>query len=471
MAIDMKKTRLIPERIHIKAVSMVMAVLMVMSSPVLLAGCGKDDEKDLPADYGTYGADIARELAEKYPYRKPYSSEEAAAGAYIEEKMKALGFEPVVQTFSSGSGTSRNYVVSIPGKGFYMQDKAGEYSLQHPLAIVGAHYDSSFDRESAEAFIKALEAQDDQDTEKQDKKKKKKKKDQETEETQAPVYNITYDGLSDNASGIGCLLTALAHVKEYKNLGYDVMFVAFGAGNDDFAGAEYFLKSLTPEQKASIEVMYCIDSIYAGSKIYASAGLSSVASKGNKYELRRKLYKTYDVCYRNTLYSNYKFDICYNESDIYADINGDGSEELFAEISNNKSDYIPFDNAKIPVVYIESYDYNFDELEEMKDTKNLNLKDYNGIVRGTPLDSTVILDPIFKTDEQDLLQIRVNCIAFVIIETINDGSSNGMTESEYNTFLENQKRGAEIVESQADAAAASVTDPSVMKEALYGKKD
>ena len=459
----MKRMRFVPGMIFGRTVSMILAVVIALSSSVLLSGCGEDEEKDLPADYGTYGADIARQLAKEYPFRKAYSSAEAGAGAFIEEEMKKLGYTPEVQTFSSSSGTSHNYIVKIPGKGFYMQEKNGSYSLQHPLAIVGAHYDSSFDLEGAKAFIAARESAENTETNDKKKDKKKKKKSKETEETgetTVPEYKISYDGLSDNASGIGCLLTALAHAKEYKNMGYDIIFVAFGAGNDNFAGAEYFLRSLTKEQQDSIEVMYCIDSIYAGSKVYASAGLSSVASKGNKYDLRRKLYKTYDVCYRNTLYSNYKFDICYNESDIYADIDGDGREDLFAEISSNKSDYVPFDSAKIPVVYIESYDYNFDSIDEMKDTKNLNLKDFDGMVRGTPLDSAELLDPVLHTEEQDLLQIRVNCIAFVIIETINDGSSNGMTESEYKTFLDNQKRGAEIVESQSDASKAKSTDPS-----------
>ena len=433
--------------------ALILSLVMTLSWAFVLTGCGDDDEKDIPADYGKYGSDIAREIAKEFPYRKPYSGQETSAGAYIENKIKELGYEPQVQEFTTDKGVSHNYVVRIQGKGFYMPTGSGEYTLQHPIAIIGAHYDSSFDEEGVKAFIKGREAEESQTSE-TEKKKDKKKKDKETEETQGsePQVTVNYDGLSDNASGVGCLLTALAHANEYKEMGYDVIFVFFGAGNDDFAGAKFFLNSLSAEEKALTEIMYCVDSIYAGSKVYASAGLSSVASSGNKYELRRKLYKTYDVCYRNTLYSNYRFDICYNESDIYADINGDGSEELFAEISHNKSDYIPFDNAKIPVVYIESYDYNFDTIEEMKDTKNLNLKDYDGIVRGTPLDSTAILDPVLVTEEKDLLEGRINCIAFVMLETIKDGTSNGMTEAEYKAFLENQKRGAELAESQAQVS-------------------
>ncbi|MBP5655389.1 MAG: M28 family peptidase [Clostridiales bacterium] len=438
-------TRTITENIFKRGMSLVLTVAIAAGSGFVLAGCSEDDEKKIPADYGTYGADIARQIAKDYPYRVPYSAQETQAGGFIKDKMEEAGFVPEVQEFRTDSGVSHNYIVKIPGKGYYMQDAAGEYTLQHRIAIIGAHYDSMFDEEGVKKYIADLKAAEALQAETDKKGKKKKDKDNsEGGEGEESGITVTYDGLSDNASGVGCLLTALSQAKDYKDMGYDVYFVAFGAGNSNFAGADFFLKSLSAEERDSIELMYCVDSIYAGSKVYASAGRKSVVAGGNKYELRRKLYKTYDVCYRNTLYSNYHFDICYNESDIYADIDGNGQEELFAEISGNASDYIPFDNAGIPVVYIESFDFNFDTIEEMKDTKNLNLKEYNGMVRNTPLDSTVALDPVLKTEEQDLLQIRINCIAFVMLETIKDGTSNGMTESEYKEFLENQKRGAEI---------------------------
>ena len=82
--------------------------------------------------------------------------------------------------------------------------------------------------------------------------------------------------VDDNASGIGCLMTCAKEIQNYENLGFDVYIVAFGAGNDDYAGARHFYASLSEEERASIEVMYCIDSIYAGDKIYASAGWNSL---------------------------------------------------------------------------------------------------------------------------------------------------------------------------------------------------
>ena len=406
------------------------AVALTASICLACASC-KDEgiKKTIPADYGSYGADIARELAQKYPNRTAYSSEEAEAGAFIAEKMKELGYEPTVQSFTGASGlVSNNYIVKIEGTGFYVEDANGTYNLEKRIAIIGAHYD--------DAMIITPDVEETEEGEDSE----------ETESEALPTY--TYDGISDNASGVGCLLTALAQAKDYSEMGYDVYYVAFGAGTDNYAGAYAFYDSLTEEEKSQIDVMYCIDSIYAGDKVYASAGYNSLVA-GNKYAMRRKLYQTYDVCYANTLYTNYKFDIYYNESGIKTDLDGDGATDIYNEVSANKSDYVVFDNAGIPIVFFDSYDYNFKSMEEMKDTKNLHLQDFGGLIKGTPADSTDLLDSVIRKEDVDededgipdksgdVLQIRINSIAFVILETLNKGSDDGMTPKAYKEYLAN----------------------------------
>ena len=377
----------------------------------LLCACGDDTEQTvIPADYGTYGADIARQLAGTYSNRTAYSQGEQQAGEFVQQAMKDLGYEPQVQTFTNSSGlASNNYVVKIEGTGFYSEGADGSYSLGRKIAVIGAHYDAAM---------------------------------------RSDLTGSTFDGISDNASGVGCLLTALAQASSYKKMGFDVYYVAFGAGTDSYAGANAFLNSLSVEDRSNVEVMYCIDSIYAGDKVYASAGYNSLVP-GSKYAMRRKLYQTYDVCYANTLYSTYGFDILYNESGIETDLNGDGNADIYNEVSANKSDYVPFDDAGIPIVFFDSYDYNFESMDEMKDTKNLTLQDYGGAVRSTPLDSTSILDAALRTEDTDedgdgvtdksgdVLQIRINAIAFVIMETLMKGSEDGMTPDEYQTYINN----------------------------------
>ena len=176
--------------------------------------------------------------------------------------------------------------------------------------------------------------------------------------------------------------------------------------------------------------MYCIDSIYGGDKVYASAGFNSLLMS-QKYQMRRKLYQAYDVVYDSLLYTQYGFSLYYNECGIITDLNGDGYDDIYREVSVNKSDYVPFDEMNIPIVYFDSADYNFDHMEDMKDTKNLNLQEFGGMIRNTPIDSTVTLDQFMMTEDTDILQIRINCVAYIILESMMKGSDFAMTSAEY----------------------------------------
>ena len=197
--------------------------------------------------------------------------------------------------------------------------------------------------------------------------------------------------------------------------------------------------------------MYDVDSLYAGDKVYASSGYKSLIST-RRYEMRRKLYQAYDVCFSNTLYTNYGFDLYYNESGIKVDVDEDGVNDIFKEMPKTASDFKVFDDRMIPVVYFESYEYNFANYDQMKETKNLSLQDYGGNIRRTPADSTAFLDSVLVEEDYDRdgdgeidcsgdrLQIRINCVAFIICEALLKGSDKGMTPSEYDAFRAEQTR-------------------------------
>ncbi|MBO4635637.1 MAG: M28 family peptidase [Clostridiales bacterium] len=392
---------------------MATAMAAVMLLP--FTSCRRGNEPEMmPADYGSYGADFARELASDYPYRAPYSTQESAAAQRILEEFETLGYEAHQQDFTNSSGVpSSNIIARYSGKGFYAQGDDGSWSPVRKTVIIGAHYDSVFDRFSV-------------------------------------PDDCQYDGISDNASGVGCLMTIAAHLTEYENMGFDVILVAFGAGNDNYNGARYFYNSLSAEERESIEVMYCIDSIYAGDKIYANAGYNSL-DYSQKYKMRRKLYQAYDVAYDYMLSSLYGYNLLYNESNIIADVNGDGINDVYREVSARKSDYLVFDEAGIPVVYFDSCDYFFDTMEEMKETKNLNLQEYGGAIRGTYLDASSILDPILNTEEGDRLEIRINNTAFVILESMMKGSDYGVTYEEYQDILRHPETETTAPEAVASA--------------------
>ena len=405
---------------------------MFLVQPVLLTSCkGKDKSTEKPADYGSYGSDIAREIAAKYPDREAYSDGEARTGAYIEEKIKELGYQPEAQSFQDSDGrTSKNYIVRVPGTGFYCANEDGTFELEHRVAVIGTHYDAALLPDYVE------ETDDEED-------------DYDDEEPSEPKY--VFDGISDNASGTACILTALKAFKDYKNVGYDVWFVFFGAGTDNFTGAEAFYQSLSSEEQNLIDVMYDVDSLYAGDKVYASSGYKSLVPD-KKYEMRRKLYQAYDVCFSNTLYTNYGFDLYYNESGIKTDIDDDGVSDIFKEMPKTASDFRVFDERMIPVVYFESYEYNFTSMSQMKETKNLSLQDFEGNVRRTPSDCSYFLDSVLLDEDYDRngdgeidcsgdrLQIRINCVAFIIVESLLKGSDKGMTPSQYEEYRVEQTK-------------------------------
>lgn len=411
--------------------------LAVLTGPLVLTSCKKGENTSTKAaDYGSYGADIAREIASKFPDRKPYSEGESAVGDYIAGKIKEIGYTPEVQTFSKEVGegeeaetkSSANYIVKIPGTGFYCRQDDGTYQIEHRVAIIGAHYDAAVLPEYAP---------------KEDEKEEPKETEEGAEPTERPKY--MFDGVSDNASGTACVLTALKAFKDYQNVAYDVWFVFFGAGTDEQAGANAFCASLKSDVLYSIDVMYDIDSLYAGDKVYASSGFKSLINN-KKYEMRRKLYQAYDVCFAKPLYTYYRFDLYYNESGLRFDVNDDGYKDVFNELPNTISDYKPFDDRGIAIVYFESYDYNYNDLEKMKETKNLNLQDFGGKVRRTPSDCAYFLDPLLIGDDVDRdgdgeidctgdrLQIRVNCVAFIVLQALLKGSDKGMTPAAYEEF-------------------------------------
>ncbi len=377
------------------------AIVLCLILLLNLVACNKSDaEQKKPADFGTYGADFARKLAKTYPYRKAYSGTESEAGEMIKKEFEKLGYEVETQNFTSIYGSnSANYIVHIEGSGFVEPDGKGNVKDIRKKVVIGAHYDSAFAADEV-------------------------------------PEGYTYDGISDNASGVGCLVTIAKEIKNYGDLGFDIDIVAFGAGGDDFRGASQYFDKLSSKEQKEIEVMFCIDSIYAGDKVYASAGLNSLSTEGKyHYKMRRKLYQTYDVAYDDMLSSKNGFNLYYNESNMKIDLNGDGSEDIYREVSFNKSDYSVFDSHDVPIVFFDSGDYFFESIDKVKETKNLNLQEFDGKIAGTLLDSSTVLDEVQNVDDKDILEIRINNVSYCIMGTLKKGSDFGMTHAEYEESL------------------------------------
>ena len=112
-----------------------------------------------------------------------------------------------------------------------------------------------------------------------------------------------------------------------------------------------------------------------------------------------------------------------------------------------------FDENNIPIVFFDSGDYFFDKLEKMKETKNLNFQDFGGYISNTFLDSSEALDEVLKTDEKDILEIRINNTAYVILESLLKGSDYGMTKQQYEEY-KNTPKVTEIPDTKETTKAA-----------------
>lgn len=417
-------------------VTLTLAVALLVPA---LAGCASaaDAGSSAVADFGTYGPKLAVELADKFPNRSPGSEQETAAREFLTREFKDLGYKVTVQdfTFTNAEGASvpsANLIVRIRGNGVSITDENGKTTTEHRQVIIGAHYDVSVTAEMAQAAAQeaaaiaaaATEAAGETTASQGD----------QTIETTAEIPEPTladFDGIHANASGVATILTVARQLKRV-DLDYDVLIVAFGAGTADQAGAKAFLHGAMSEEDLLItDAMYNIDGIYAGDEMYAHAGQNSVLP-GNqkKYEMRRRLYEATDVFYENTLYSHNGYNLNTNQASFLVPLGETGETAVYREWTLHRSDHTPFDEAGIPIVFFESFDYDYDTLDDMKETKNPALSSTFGTIRDTRFDSTDYLQYLFhsqatavrsddeKKDFKERLEMRINNTAFILVEAV-----------------------------------------------------
>jgi alkaline phosphatase isozyme conversion protein len=407
-----------------------LALVLIASLMLPLTACAADSgstAQSKVADYGTYGSKLALQLAADFPTRSPGSAQETAAREYLADAFKDLGYKVTVQDFTftttdGQSASSANLIVHLDGSGVPVTDASGKSSVQERQVIIGAHYDVSITAEQAAAAAAAASVTT--TTTQATTTAASESSAETTTETTAPIPEPTladFDGIHANASGIGALFTAAKQLKRVDRE-YDVVLIAFGA----------YLHSMSEDEIARTDAMYNIDGIYAGDEMYAHAGQNSVLPGNLKiYEKRRKLYEATDVFFENELYTNNGYNLNTNQSSINVPIGDTGNTAIYREWTQHESDHTPFDQAGIPIVFFESYDYDYAKIEDMKESKNPALSATGGKVRDTQFDSTAFLQYLFtnvstlaktdskkKTTSVDRLEQRVNNTAFVIVEAV-----------------------------------------------------
>lgn len=356
-----------------------LASLMMICLLVLFSSCDNNEEDEPVLAVGDEGVEFAIGLSGEIPFRQAYSEQEKLAAEKIESRLVEMGYEPEVVTFGEDDLISRNIILRIPGEGFVKEGSLEEEEEERIFrqAVIGAHYDTPVGIEQEAEFL-------------------------------------DYDGIQDNASGVGALMSIAKEIKE-KTYEYDIVIVFFGAGHDDFAGARNFVESMDLSDIEYTDVMYCIESIYAGDKIYAHAGTNSL-EEGKKYIRRRKLYELSDVAIAN------RIDLRFNQSDLDVDVTGDGEYNVYREVTLTKSDHTPFDELGIACVFIESFEYFASSVEEQVESRNPHFHGTGGMIRGTEYDSTVKLSEVL---EESRLETRIKNVVFLIVKALEMGIYTG----------------------------------------------
>ncbi|NLZ55456.1 MAG: M28 family peptidase [Clostridiaceae bacterium] len=389
----------------------VLAITLVLVT--FMTACGSAPKEEIDT-LDRYGSSLARDLARRHPERPPYSVGERATAQFIVREFEKLGYQPKMQSFKGEPSEedasvpeSANIIVRIPGNGFERDeakatDLFGKKDPDKPVGrfratiVIGAHYDT---------IPQEPEEEDGEDEEKSEEKG----------EESAAVTLGNFDGISDNASGIAVLLALARDLKEQSSpIGYDIILAAFGAGADARRGSHYFYKSLSKSERNSLDCVYILESLYAGDNLYASAGLSS-AQPGKKMDLRLRLYEFNLAAVDAKIRRAYGVDILNNTSSLKIPLPGHEPEEgkeaeqiLYREFTLHPGDCEPFDLAGIPCVYIESYNYRGDTVEEMRDNRSPEFASVNGNMRGSRFDSTRTLDEIMP---DNTLTLRINAVA------------------------------------------------------------
>jgi len=87
------------------------------------------------------------------------------------------------------------------------------------------------------------------------------------DEGQVEFVSLVTEGVSDNAGSVATLI-ALAKAIDSVSLDFDIEIVFFGAGNENYAGAEFYLRGLSDKECKNILLMLNLDNIGVGAYNY-----------------------------------------------------------------------------------------------------------------------------------------------------------------------------------------------------------
>lgn len=235
----------------------------------------------------TYGDDAyyyMEYLQTNYPERAVAYPNLEYAAEWLKGRVAEMGYEYAAQPFSVVSGEN-----TINGENIIFS-KPGESSR---VIVVGAHYDS-----------------------------------------------VLTNGADDNASGVGLLLETANRLSAGAAPPYTVRFILFSAEEPGCIGSQYYVDSLSEEERQNILCMINIDTIGAGDNMYLYGG--GVDDSG-------QVVRTWLVEQAMDAALNMGLAMSY-----HPDVN----PEFPVPAKQTASDQQAFDRAGIPYLYLEASNWN-----------------------------------------------------------------------------------------------------------------
>lgn len=194
------------------------------------------------------------------------------------------------------------------------------------------------------------------------------------------IIGAHYDGriegnaFDDNGSGISILLELCQIFKDIQTP-YDLKFIFFGAEEINILGrglhgSYSYVESLSSKEKKKIKCMINLDTLLSGDNMYV---YNVYKEEQHNEASSQLLYKLEEIA------QDMNIDLKYNCKEDREDIS----------YTNTKSDYYPFFEEGIPVLYFESTNWNVYENDGRAQTEMF------GRIIHTPMDNMNFLESFF----------------------------------------------------------------------------
>ncbi len=216
------------------------------------------------------------------------------------------------------------------------------------------------------------------------------------------IIGAHYDGriegnaCDDNGSGISVLLELCEVLKDIESP-YNLKFIFFGAEEINVLGrglhGSYdYVESLSKREKNKIKYMINLDTLVSGDKMYAYNCYKNEEMNDESKELLMKLREVSQV---NNINLNFNF-----------------NDDENVSFTNTKSDYYPFFEIGVPVIYFESTNWEAGDKDGRSQTESL------GRIIHTPSDNLILIESLYENRIKERLRDYVNLVKEFVLSYV-----------------------------------------------------